>query len=183
MERELASALVLVARLTLAVVFVLSGMSKVRAPGVFARQIAQYEIVPESTTRPLALLLIAGELVVGIGLVVGWALPLWLGLSVVLLAIFAVAISVTLRRGKQIPCGCFGGDSEIVQPRSLVRIGLLLGLVALAGLLLVMQPSLDAWVSRRDVLLVGALVGFTLMAGRLILMLPDALVAMGYRRP
>jgi hypothetical protein len=99
-----------------------------------------------------------------------------------LLSTFAAAIAITLQRGKQIPCGCFGDDGELVRPRSLARIGLLLGVGAGAALLWGTQPSLSLWVHGRDLLLVGSLVAFALMAGRLVLLLPDVLVAMGYRR-
>jgi uncharacterized membrane protein YphA (DoxX/SURF4 family) len=73
------------------------------------------------------------EIVLGGLLVADLFTPWAAGAAVVLLAGFTVAIAVHLKRGDDVPCGCFGAASKRpVGTRDLVRNLALLGLAFLA---------------------------------------------------
>ena len=118
-----------------------AGVPKARASAAFAGQITAYGIVPESATRFLARTISSSELLAGGLLIAGLAAPppvrqVGAGLAVLLFAVFLAALATAQARGGNIPCACFGGNSELetVGVHSLVRTALLLVLAAAAML-------------------------------------------------
>ncbi len=94
--------------------------------------------------RRVATAVLAAEVLVVLALAAGavlgviqpdrpWALPGLLGAAVVL-AVFTAGQAVALRRGRVVPCACFGRVDDTVRPASLVRNAVLL-LGAVAGVL------------------------------------------------
>jgi hypothetical protein len=59
----------------------------------------------------------------GIALLTGALLRFTLPLALTTLVAFIVAVSINLRRGRSIRCGCFGDDDERISGRSLARLG------------------------------------------------------------
>lgn len=97
-------------RLVLGGVFIYAAVDKVLDPGAFARSVANYRILTDPLLVNLTGLLLPWlELVAGILLVLG----LWRKGSVLVLGgltvVFIILISVTMIRGIDIECGCFGG--------------------------------------------------------------------------
>jgi hypothetical protein len=122
-------------QLSLGVVFTAAALPKLRHPAAFARTVAGYRLVPRALTGVLAFIVIAIESFLAVAFPTGWAIPVTLPLAAVILTSFALAVAINLRRGRRVPCGCFGGESEAVSGRSLARLGTLLGGVLLLAAL------------------------------------------------
>jgi hypothetical protein len=118
-------------QLGLGVVFTAAALPKLRHPAAFARTVAGYRVLPRPSTTVFVLAAIASESFLAVAFPTGWAIPVALPLAAALLAIFAVAVAINLRRGRRIACGCFGGESESLSGRSLARLATLLGGVVL----------------------------------------------------
>jgi methylamine dehydrogenase accessory protein MauD len=115
----------LAARLLLAAVFVLAGVTKFVDRRGSTKALNGFGL-PPGLAQPLSLLLPAAEIVVAVALVpVAFA---WYGAcgALALLSIFAIGISVTLARGRRPDCRCFGQlHSAPVGWATLVRNGIL----------------------------------------------------------
>ena len=100
-------------RLFLASLFAVAGLSKVGAASDFARDIANYRLVPDTFAAWAALFLPVLELVLAVGLL----LPRYVrgagALGALLLAGFAAAMAQAKLRGIDLACGCFGGDTQV----------------------------------------------------------------------
>ena len=123
-------------RLLLGGVFLLSGVMKIRDPGAFAIEVANYQLAPQLAPW-LAATLPAIELLSGALLVIGtrpWVRAAAL-LSSAMLLVFSVAVTSVVLRGINVSCGCFGGDTGPVTALTVLRdVALLLGAVGLYAL-------------------------------------------------
>ncbi|MDR8413503.1 hypothetical protein MTP10_32800 [Nonomuraea sp. 3-1Str] len=147
----------------IAVVFAITAVSKARDLPGFARSLPDLVPVPRALTRPLAVvvaaleglvaLLVAVPLVAGVSGVVAYGL----GLALLLLAAFTVAIAVALRRGRRAPCRCFGASAAPLGARHLVRNGLLIIAAALGLLPPAGSPALAGVVVAGVAGLIGAI--------------------------
>lgn len=109
-------------------VLAFSAVSKLRHIGTFVEQIADYRLVPYSIARPVALSVLAAEVISCVLLLDPKTVILGSILSSTLFFVFLLALSSAWRSGRRISCGCFGGTSQVdaVGPASLVRTSLLL---------------------------------------------------------
>jgi hypothetical protein len=82
-------------------------------------------VVPARAVAFAAWALTAVEAFLALSFLSGWLVVVAVPLSAVTLAAFAGVTSVNLRRGRDVPCGCFGNAEEQVSARSLVRLALL----------------------------------------------------------
>jgi len=122
------------------IVFVEAGLAKLRHRDLVPGVVANYRLLPELLVAPVATLLPLVELGLGLGLiagaVTGGALRLFALPAAALLLLFAGAMAINIRRGRQaIDCGC--GRSHLRQPLSwglVARNGVLALLVATAAL-------------------------------------------------
>jgi uncharacterized membrane protein YphA (DoxX/SURF4 family) len=95
------------ARIVLGLVFLLYGLDKVFQPDEFARAIANYRLLPHELVNLLAVVLPWVECLCGLMLLSGqWVRSAAL-VAAFLLAVFVIAVSITLVRGLDINCGCF----------------------------------------------------------------------------
>ncbi|MBO1628368.1 MauE/DoxX family redox-associated membrane protein [Bacillus arachidis] len=97
-------------------IFVTSSLSKFLKFEQHYVTVHAYNIVPESTSRLFAWFDSIIELVIGICLLIGFALKINLIFSMFLLLIYTLAITINLFRGRtNIDCGCGGvvGDGKI----------------------------------------------------------------------
>ncbi|WP_338581586.1 MauE/DoxX family redox-associated membrane protein [Pseudomonas sp. MAG733B] len=108
---------------------------KVRAPARFAKQVADYQLLPAALVRTSARLIPLLELAIAFALLVpvsrGWA-----ALSAAsLLALYAAAIGINLWRGRRdIDCGCAGPDqAQPLRPVLLLRNSVLVAVALLAS--------------------------------------------------
>ncbi|MFI6505082.1 MauE/DoxX family redox-associated membrane protein [Nonomuraea typhae] len=114
----------------LAGVFVVAVAGKVRgraAFGEYVASIAALGFVPWA--RPVAGALVAAEILVAVSL----ATPAGLGAALLLLAVLTTGIVLGVRRGRRVPCRCFGAAAAPLGPTHVVR-NLVLAGVACAGL-------------------------------------------------
>ena len=137
----------LLASLVLAAVFAVAALTKL-ADRVGTRQAVVAFGAPESSASALAIALPLAELTVA-GLLL-WPETAVYGAvgAVVLLALFSIAVGVSLARGRAPDCHCFGQlHSEPASWKTLARNGVLAGIavVSLAGNLAEEQTSAFSW--------------------------------------
>ncbi len=116
------AALALVLRMGLGGLLIIAGALKLRAPGAFATEIANYQLVPAVAPYVAAILPVL-ELVVGGALVVGpraWRRAAALA-ALGMLAAFTVAVASAYLRRINIDCGCFGTGGGPITGLTLAR--------------------------------------------------------------
>jgi uncharacterized membrane protein YphA (DoxX/SURF4 family) len=102
------------ARIVVGTILLVAGIAKVKdRDGRFLRTIVDIDLVPRPLASLLARLLPALEVAIGIALVTGMMPVTASVLGAGLLLVFAAVVGVTLARGKQAECGCFGGTERI----------------------------------------------------------------------
>jgi uncharacterized membrane protein YphA (DoxX/SURF4 family)/thiol-disulfide isomerase/thioredoxin len=160
------SAVLVFARLALAVVFAVAGAGKLADLAGSRRAVRTFG-VPAGPADAVGILLPVAELVVAASLI-GSGSARWGAIGgLVLLSGFAVGIAVALRRGRQPDCHCFGQlHSAPVGWRTLARnlvFASLAAIVVLAG----PGPGLSGWFGSRsdDQIWVGAAVLAALIVG------------------
>jgi len=126
---------ILASALTLAVLLASAATHKVRAPARFAKQLADYQLLPDLAVRPIARVIPLVELMVAFALLI----PASRGGAALaaggLIALYALAIAINLWRGRRdIDCGCAGPDqAQPLRPALLLRNSALVGLALLAS--------------------------------------------------
>ena len=104
--------LLLVLRVVLGGLFVYAGAVKIADPLGFAEDIRNYRLVGQALSFAVALVLPWLEVLAGAFLVVGlWKRGAALAITV-LLVFFIVLTLVTMARGLDVDCGCFGSLSR-----------------------------------------------------------------------
>jgi len=123
-------ALLLAARLILAAVFAVSGISKLF--DLSGSQTAMRSFgVPERFTRAGGFALPIVELVIAVLLIPAATVPLGALLALILLAVFIAGISYSLSRGRKFDCHCFGQlTTSEIGPPTLIRNAVLAVLAA-----------------------------------------------------
>jgi uncharacterized membrane protein YphA (DoxX/SURF4 family) len=99
--------LFLIARLILGVVFIYASMDKIAHPAAFAKDVFNYQILPEFLINVTALVLPWLELILGIFLLIGLFREGTAWIATLLLVVFFGAMVFNLARGLDIHCGCF----------------------------------------------------------------------------
>lgn len=134
------------ARVLTGFILLIAGMAKALMNGDrFSRAVLAYELLPSWAAKLLANWLPWLELAVGTLLVIGLWTKLVALVSMWLLAIFAVAVTVSLLRGKEIGCGCFGGHAQKMGWRVAVRNIVLLILSLVVYIHNGGMATLDSW--------------------------------------
>lgn len=104
--------LALAARVLLGSIFIVASLDKILHPGLFARAVYNYQILPDPAVNVVALWLPWLEVVAGVSLVLGfWARGSILVLTG-LLVVFLGALGFNLARGLDVACGCFSTRSK-----------------------------------------------------------------------
>jgi uncharacterized membrane protein YphA (DoxX/SURF4 family) len=98
----------LAVRLAIGFLFVFASVEKISQPEEFAKAIMNYHLVFIAAVNLLAILLPWIELVAGLFLLSGILVRASSLLLSLLLCVFALAISISIARGLDISCGCFG---------------------------------------------------------------------------
>lgn len=103
----------LIACFVLGSVFIAAAVVKILHPADFAKNVYNYQAIPDLYVNPVAVFVPWLELVVGVGLIF---LPRYrlasAWMSLWLLLFFTILIIVTVLRGIDITCGCFSVDPE-----------------------------------------------------------------------
>jgi hypothetical protein len=111
-----------VCRLLTGIVFLGSAVSKLRGRTAYEEfTAATRSLAPRLPARPVAALVVAAE--VAVAPLLGWRPTVQAGFitALGLLAAFTVAIVIALRRGRRVPCRCFGASAVPVGPGHLIR--------------------------------------------------------------
>ncbi|MEW9529358.1 MauE/DoxX family redox-associated membrane protein [Microbispora sp. NPDC049125] len=111
-----------VCRLLVGIVFVTSAVSKLRGRAAYEEfTAATRALAPRLPARPAAALVVAAE--VAVAPLLAWRPTVTAGFvtALGLLAAFTAAIVLALRRGRRVPCRCFGASTAPVGPGHLVR--------------------------------------------------------------
>ena len=106
--------LILFIRCLLGLVFLYASYDKILDPGKFARDIANYHIVPFGLENSIAIILPWLELLIGAGIILGIFLDGSVVLSGSFLILFIVMIFQAMMRGFNIECGCGLKEGEMV---------------------------------------------------------------------
>lgn len=128
----------LAARIVLAFVFIYAAISKAADPEGFAKAISNYKLLPIFIINIFAIILPWIELSSGILLLFGISVKENSAIISAMLLLFIIAIGISLARGLNIDCGCFGtvGGAKIGVQKILENFGLLI-----LGLLLIKFDS------------------------------------------
>jgi uncharacterized membrane protein YphA (DoxX/SURF4 family) len=123
----------LACRIILGIVFIFAAITKAYEPDGFAQSIANYKLIPFSLVNFLAIILPWIELSAGLLLIFGISVKENSAILSVLLFVFIIAIAISLVRGLDIDCGCFGtvdgtkvGVQKILENVGLLFLGLIL---------------------------------------------------------
>lgn len=128
---------VLLVRGLLGLLFVLSGVAKIKSGRESSAQVIRgYRFVPEPLVGVLVFALPAVELVIGVCLLTGVATKAAAWGAAVLLGGFTIAAAVVLARGERTGCGCFGRYFEqLISPKIIIRNLALVGLALLVAVI------------------------------------------------
>ncbi|GAB3151882.1 MauE/DoxX family redox-associated membrane protein [Microbispora hainanensis] len=119
-------------RLLTGIVFLMSAVSKLRGRAAYEEFTAATRVLVRLPARPVAALVVTAE--AAVAPLLAWPPTVLAGfcLALGLLVAFTVAIAVALRRGRRVPCRCFGASAVPVGPGHLARNAVLLA-AAMAG--------------------------------------------------
>jgi len=126
------SILLIAIRIFFGFIFIFAAVTKIADPAGFSQSIFNYRLIPDFLINFLAIAIPWIELVAGILLVFGISVKENSAILSGLLVIFILAITISLFRGLNIDCGCFGTveGSKVGLLKILENIGLLiLGLI------------------------------------------------------
>jgi len=101
---------ILTLRVALGVVFVVASLDKIQYPDQFAKNIANYKLLPYQWIHGVAIALPWLEIIVGSLLIMGIWIKANALLTVSMLLAFIFAVSQALWRQLDISCGCFSTD-------------------------------------------------------------------------
>ena len=110
-----------VLRIYIGGVFITASMYKINYPGEFAETIASYQIIPFWGVPLMALIMPWTELICGVMLVLGLRTRAAAVLAGSMLAVFSIAIVITLIREIPIGCGCFTSVEDPLTWKTLIR--------------------------------------------------------------
>jgi hypothetical protein len=141
-------------RLTIGLLFVVSAVAKLRAPGRFRASVRGYRLVPRGAEIPVATAVLAAELAVPALLLFDRTMVAGLLLAATMLAGFAAAMLTVLRRGLRTSCGCVGDRGAPVRALHVWRNVALLA-VTFTGA--ISAPAVAATAHRPDLVAVAVL--------------------------
>ncbi|GIH02774.1 hypothetical protein Rhe02_08410 [Rhizocola hellebori] len=140
----LISYLPLGARALLGLILAVSLIHKLRGPRAFAASLAGLRLLSKKKAPMLAAVVIGAEAVVCAALTHPAGYRIGLPAAAALMAGYAGAIGVVLRRGTQTPCACFGSPSDRPLSRLQLARNLVLFAAACAGTLAAFAPAQTA---------------------------------------
>lgn len=134
-------------RIILGFVFIFAAISKAAEPEAFAKAIYNYKLLPLFLINILAITLPWIELSAGLLLVFGVSVKENSAILSGMLLVFIIAIAISLARGLDINCGCFGtvDGSKVGLMKILENVGLLF-----LGLILIMYDSKYFSITKQD---------------------------------
>jgi uncharacterized membrane protein YphA (DoxX/SURF4 family) len=133
-------AVVRIAQLAIAVVFLAAALGKIGEAGPFARQIHYYRLLPVGFENLLAITLPWIELVAALSLVFGYRARAGAVITAGLMGLFVFVVASAVARGIDIECGCFGtsdgsrvGAAKLIENVGLLALALIASLTPTVG--------------------------------------------------
>ncbi len=127
------TAVVLVARIIVALMFIIVGIGKITHPDEFAREINNYQMLPLILINPLAIFLPWLELLTGLMILLGVQIRVNAIIVAAMLVVFTTAIIIAVAKGLSINCGCYSqiaaqkvGIPKILENTALIIFSLIL---------------------------------------------------------
>ena len=105
---------ILFVRIVLGIIFIAASIDKIIDPASFARDIANYHVVPYGLENMIAIFLPWLELFIGLSLIFGFMVDGASLISGVLLILFILIIFQATMRGFNIECGCGLKEGDLV---------------------------------------------------------------------
>ena len=136
--------LVRIIQIGLGLLFIYASLDKILNPGLFAKSISNYRLLPLPLLHISAIILPWLELICGIALVINRYQRAAYVIIGSMLLIFILAITSAMVRGLDFYCGCFSVDSEesnVGLLKILQNIGLFLSCVLIEYRTVVVQPK------------------------------------------
>ncbi len=100
-------------RILLGFVFIYAGAEKISDPAGFSTSIANYRLLPIFMINFFAITIPWIEIVAGSMLILGISVKENAAIITAMLSVFIIAIGISLIRGLDIECGCFGTGNQI----------------------------------------------------------------------
>lgn len=138
------------ARTIVGLVFLVSGIHKAAAPAQeFAVVIEAYRLISPAASITIAKILPSIEILVGLAMVLGFAVKKASAASGVFFLVFIMAIGSTIMRGIELAnCGCFGAGIHLTPPQAITLDSALLCLSYLAYRKGQAFAPLESWISQ-----------------------------------
>lgn len=120
--------LVLFARVVVALMFIIVGVSKITQPEEFAREISNYQLLPIIFINPLAIILPWLEVITGMMILFGVQIRANAIIVTSMLIAFTIAIIIAVAKGLSINCGCYSqiAAQKVGLPKILENTGLII---------------------------------------------------------
>lgn len=100
--------IVTIVRLFLGCFFIWASWNKIIHPEEFAKMVNNYRLLPDFAVNLFAVILPWIEFVVGLLLIIGFQIRSSAFIIICLLSMFIIVIGISIARGVDIECGCFG---------------------------------------------------------------------------
>ncbi len=117
-------------RLIVGGVFIYAGILKIIDPLGFSQNILNYKVLPPALSLPVAIVLPWLEVLTGFGLVAGLFKRTSAQIISLMLIGFIVLVAITMIRGLDVDCGCFGTFSRKADLRLILEDAILLFMAA-----------------------------------------------------
>jgi len=117
----------LIIQVAIGIIFSVSAASKWIGPARFSDAVSNYKILPNWLSGSAAILIMFAETWFAFAHLTGYGLGSSLSGALLMLALFAFAVSVNLVRGRDLSCYCFGHASEPISVATLFKLLLIAG--------------------------------------------------------
>lgn len=124
--------LLFIFRIVIAFIFIYAGAEKISDPESFARSISNYKLLRIAMVNVTAIFLPWLELVSGVLLLFGISVKENSSIILSMLIVFTLGITISIIRGLNIDCGCFGSDNKVGLLKLLENFLMILATIALA---------------------------------------------------
>jgi protein-disulfide isomerase len=142
-----------VVRLFLGAIWIWAAVPKLRSPRTFVQAVRAYDVTPEWLSKAIGYGLPVLEFAIGVLLILGIVVRMSAIASAALLVVFLIGVIQAAARGLKLECGCFGGGGETVQTHYTIEILRDIGLLILAGYLVLWsftRLSIEEFLARHD---------------------------------
>ena len=118
----------LICRIIVGLMFIVVGVGKIANPEEFAKEIANYQILPYLFVNITAIIVPWIELFAGILLLLGVQTKSSSIVIAVMTVVFTIAVIIAIAKGLNIECGCYSNiaSQQVGLPKVLENIGLLI---------------------------------------------------------